>query len=192
MFDIFLGNFFSCVRQLRANVITKACYYSGISKQNCLCCLKENGVFNLCTYKTLNCLRIKYFFIFHAKNSFMKLKDPDCVVTSIFFYQFNTLFLYKAYNKCIIIAELMLKFSLGLVAEVSSYLFYGLGFLSAFVSLGTQNFFFPKTLFRKISSQTRNINFSSARNQKPHRNMQLVEHKEILTDNKQKEKYDVV
>lgn len=67
----------------------------------------------------------------------MKLKDPDCIVTSIFFYQFNTLFLCKAYNKCIIIAKLGLKYSLGLAAEFSSYLFYGPGFLSTFVSPGT-------------------------------------------------------
>lgn len=81
----------------------------------------------------------------------MKLKDPDCVVTSIFFYQFNIIFLCKAYNKCIIIAELVLKISLGLAAEFSAYLFYGFGFLSTSVSLGNLEIFFSKTLFREIS-----------------------------------------
>lgn len=165
MFGIFLGNFFCCVRLLRVNVITKVCYYSCISKQNCLCCFKENGVFNLCTYKTLNFWRINYFFIFYAKNSFMKLKDPDYVVTSIFFYQFNTLFLCKAYNKWIIIAESVLRFSLGFAAEFSAYLFYGLGFLLTFVSLGNLEFiFFSKTFFRNISLWSRNTNLSPARN----------------------------
>lgn len=67
----------------------------------------------------------------------MKLKDPDYIVTSIFFCQFNTLFLCKACNKCIVITELVLNFSLGLAAEFSAYLFYGLDFLSTFVPLGT-------------------------------------------------------
>lgn len=81
----------------------------------------------------------------------MKLKDPDCVVTSLFFYQFHTLFLCKAYNKCIIIAELVQKFSLDLVAEFSAYLFYGLGFLSTSFSLGNLDFYFFLKLFSERS-----------------------------------------
>lgn len=72
----------------------------------------------------------------------MNLKNTAYVVTSMFFYQFNNLFLCKAYNKWIIVAELVLKFSVGLAAEFSAYLFYELGFLPAFVSLGNLEFFF--------------------------------------------------
>lgn len=71
----------------------------------------------------------------------MKPKDPGYVVTSIFFYQFITFLHCKAYNKWIIITELVLEFSPDFPAEFTVYLFYVLSGFCFFRELRVYFFF---------------------------------------------------
>lgn len=116
-----------------------------VFQNNSFCCLQENVVFNLCTCKTLNFLRNKYYFLFcMLKTHLWSLRSQVMLLPLSFsIKQFNTFLLCKAYSKWIIITELVLKFSPGFAAEFTAYLFYGLGsFLSTFVSLGNLRVYF--------------------------------------------------